>query len=94
MDIALPVIAFLVVAVGAILLARSRWRDRLDDGADRVLCSRAGWFMPGGVFWKLGHAQASSRRRYWPLVFGVGNWVLFERGRQRAAHERGNDSQA
>jgi hypothetical protein len=92
MNVALPVVAVVVITVVAVLVGRSDWGRRLDDSADRVFGSRAGWFVPGGVFWKFGHSGTSGRPRYWPLVFGPFNWILFVRGRRQAIEERPDDT--
>lgn len=85
----LAAVAFVAVVVGAVLLARSRWAKAVDE---RVYESRAGWMMPGGLFWKLGRRDDKPGERVWPYLTGLLNGWMYNAGRLRRAQESADDT--
>jgi hypothetical protein len=72
------------VLVVAVVAARSRRGRELDD---KVYGSKAGWLMPGGIFWKRGRRGDTEGRRLWPYLFGPVNAWFYNAGRKRRASE-------
>jgi hypothetical protein len=64
-----------------------RLLDRLWRLDDRAYESRAGWLMPGGIFWKLGRRDRRQGERFWPYLLGLGDGWLYNAARERTARE-------
>ena len=74
---AVATVAILGLVVWFAATGRAR---RLDD---RIYESRAGWLMPGGIFYKLGQRDTGSRERWWPYLFGLIDGWMYNAGRVR-----------